>query len=713
MEKPDSAEPGFLPGYLLRASEDPERCPDLLRFTLEEIVASGWVTGTALVRPHTNIDRRNEHLRIVYEGAEKREMQSWVDDQVVSGSLESARQKLKEECEHLPGKIPEVFDLNPTSTSYGGLWVLWPSEHTDTGSIKVEAEPFQRRLESLLEFEYKERTVLRPEMATVWQDIQRGRDQALSSLLVLARQLSEADFTHWGVTRNGIVRVDEWTYGIQEQEFKFRIPIGEGLGGKAFDEMKPIRIADYKNSGYRHRSATDAADREGIRAIVAVPARGSTPGNGGVLYASRRKASPFSDVQCALLLRMLKSIEPIADSWPGPQRSFIQEKQSEYRRILESPTNIGEVETFVEEIIGGPAIAVNPVGVAYTRDKVNKLDKLLNSREEKAPRKTVPIPGSQGELYLWPKVKLPLDNWPDFLEYAASLCSVVLETRKPVQSYLMYRRRRWVERLLEGQSTPEKVEGRRLGLQGLTDRGEVWAVAWEEGTFGGPGEEDLEKKDQLKRLAEDVVWEELDVGLAFLEDEIWLLLLGEQAKGKLSPSSFRDKLYSSLEKYIQRDGALLWLVHGAYYDSSGERKDSLKRALDAAKDARQKRDERYVRDIAEVDRPDIDILLDNPRHSAALNNFADKILEPLLVREAKNSSEPLTRTLCYTLLLEATAAEIGDLLKISRNTIPRRVHQAEEILERKLSIPKDKAALSLAAYIWLRRNDPDVLKKAL
>jgi hypothetical protein len=607
MEKLDNAEHGTLPDYLLRASEDPERCPDLLRFTLEEVVAGGWVTGTALVRAQPNIDSRNEHLRIVYEGAEKQEMQSWVDDQV-GGSLESARQKLKEESEHLPGIIPEVFDLNPTSNSYGGLWVLWPSGHTDTRSIKVEAEPFQRRLESLLEFEYKERTVLRPEMATVWQDIRRGRDQALSSLLVLARQLSDADYANWGVTRNGIVRVDEWHYGIKGQEFKFRMPVGEGLGGKAFDEMKLIRIADYKNSAYRYRGVTDTVDREGIRTVVAIPVRSSTPESGGVLYTGRRKVSPFSDVQCALLLRMIKSIEPIAESWPGPQRSYIQEMQSEYRRILESPTSIGEVETFVEEIIGGPAIAVNPVGVAYTRDKVNKLDKLLNSRGEKSPPKTVPIPGSQGELYLWPKVKLPLEHWPDFLEYAASLCSVVLETRKPVQSYLMYRRRRWVERLLEGESPPEKVEGRRLGLQGLTDRGEVWAVAWEEGTFGGPGE-DLEKKDQLKRLAEDVVWEELDVGLAFLEDEIWLLLLGEQAKGKLSPSSFRDKLYSFLEKYIQRDGALLWLVHGAYYDSSGERKDSLKRALGAVKDARQKRDERYVRDIVEVDGPDIDILL--------------------------------------------------------------------------------------------------------
>jgi DNA-binding PucR family transcriptional regulator len=52
-------------------------------------------------------------------------------------------------------------------------------------------------------------------------------------------------------------------------------------------------------------------------------------------------------------------------------------------------------------------------------------------------------------------------------------------------------------------------------------------------------------------------------------------------------------------------------------------------------------------------------------------------------------------------------------LGIGRNTIRPRVAKAEEVLGRKLNIPKDKAELSLAAYIWLRRHDPNILKKAL
>ena len=130
--------------------------------------------------------------------------------------------------------------------------------------------------------------------------------------------------------------------------------------------------------------------------------------------------------------------------------------------------------------------------------------------------------GPHGQLKLWPRVKLPLAWWPDLLEDASSLCRMVVDQTEPGQENARRRRTRWIERLREGQAPPEKSEGKRLCLQ--TDRGEVWAMIWERGPLEVLGKTRQEEKRELKRLAEDVGWDELDAPLTFIDDRVWIVL---------------------------------------------------------------------------------------------------------------------------------------------------------------------------------------------
>ncbi len=721
--------------YLEQAAEDANHSTELVRSSLQAIVEGAPVAGTALVRPPYSNDATPKRWQVEYVGAKARGMGLWIPKQL-KDSPESTTLSLRSRSPHFPEVDPKVLDLNPPSAPRGGLWILWPyTADVLKNSFGVEHEIFRRtleslldadgvfrqRLESLLEVEYLEQTFLRDSMPMVRRAIQRKEDQALHALLTLARQISGADFTYWGIVRDGFVIVKDYNFGTESEGFEFELPVGKGLGGIAFAKMEPQMTADYMNSGYRYPGVAEAEDRENIRSAIAIPVRssstsGSAPGSGGVLYAVRRRVAPFSDAQRALLVRLRKSIEPIPDSWPPLTGSFAPNKKSEYRRIQENPTNIGEVESFVEEIIEGPVIAVDGTGYPYTHSKVEKLNDLLHSEKNDRFR-VVPIPGSRaegerGQLYLWPRVELPLAWWPDLLEDAASLCRVVLHRIEPDQEYTRRRRSRWIERLLEGDATPEKSEAKRLHLQ--TDRGEVWVVMWEKGPLESPVKTQpdesqpkrKEKRKELKkRRAEDVVWDELDVPLTFIDDNVWIMLLKGEGHEN-SPGAFRDKLLNYFREDLDPDSAL-WVVHGAYYSSLGDLRVSLKQTLKAAQDARRERAERYV---LEIHSQGLDSLLDNHRIAADLNAFAGKVLQPLVDHDRK-SGEQLTKTLCYALTrgsikdkLGSAAEEAAVPLFVHANTVRNRVKRAEEILGRDLSLQEEKVILGLAAFVWLRRQ---------
>jgi DNA-binding PucR family transcriptional regulator len=192
-------------------------------------------------------------------------------------------------------------------------------------------------------------------------------------------------------------------------------------------------------------------------------------------------------------------------------------------------------------------------------------------------------------------------------------------------------------------------------------------------------------------LAEELVLDQLGAPLTVLDD-VGVVLLRERARRE--PSSVRDELL----RYF--GPAPLWLVHGAGYDSFEGLRDALRQTITAARNARRDLDDRYV---LEVHSRGLDSLLENAGLSDELLGFASNMLGPLTNHDEKTGSR-LTETLCYTLAL-GSAAEAARRLFVHANTVRYRMRRAEQVLGHDLSSPKDRVAMTLAAFVWLRHNE--------
>jgi DNA-binding PucR family transcriptional regulator len=143
--------------------------------------------------------------------------------------------------------------------------------------------------------------------------------------------------------------------------------------------------------------------------------------------------------------------------------------------------------------------------------------------------------------------------------------------------------------------------------------------------------------------------------------------------------------------------APLWLVHGATYDSFEGLEEALTQTVRAAERVRQEQDERYV---LEVNGWGLDSLLENPKLSGGLATFAESTLAPLAAYDRETGSQ-LTETLCRV-LTSGSLEEAAEHLFVHPNTVRYRVRRAEQLLGRELGAPKEKAALTLAAFVWYR-----------
>lgn len=209
-------------------------------------------------------------------------------------------------------------------------------------------------------------------------------------------------------------------------------------------------------------------------------------------------------------------------------------------------------------------------------------------------------------------------------------------------------------------------------------------MAWRTGVPGGSD------GARLKVLAEDVVLEHLGAPLAVMDD-VGVMLLRDGVRGE--PSAVRDALL----RYFGPDP--LWLAHGAGYDSFDGLRASLNRTTNAAREAREAREGRH---LVEVSGRGLDALLDNPRISDHLSYYARDLLGPLIERDEQTGSS-LTETLCCV-LASGSPAEAARRLYVHENTVRYRVRTAQRLLEGDLSAPKDRTAISLAAFVWLRHR---------
>jgi len=226
---------------------------------------------------------------------------------------------------------------------------VWPSEDLNLASV-AETEHFRQALECFLEVEHRatlrDRTILwAPE---VTQALRKGRSGVARA----------ADLGVW--LRRGLHLLGwrarqrcGWS-GIWEQEHGVRVPIpvGQGVGGRAFARSRLSGVADYQCQ-YRYPGVSEAADIS--RSTLAVPVRGSAPRSVAVLYAVRRTVAPFSATQRLLLLRLMRSIEPVPGLWRRPSTSssgtaHLLETKSELRQIC-CTLQVQDIESWLEQLI--------------------------------------------------------------------------------------------------------------------------------------------------------------------------------------------------------------------------------------------------------------------------------------------------------------------------------------------------------------------------
>ncbi len=664
-------------GHLTDAAVKPEeRSASVLR-ALDAISRGVPASGSALLRKSGGGDTG---WRVDYAGERSEEMRRWLRERL-DGSPEAMA--FSEASPFLPDTRPEVYPLHPGSPTMGGLWVVWPHVPPDTdGTERIRAA-----METLIEVERMEGFHFGGE-GSLDRDLIRSLrardDDGLPDMLALARDVSGADFTYWGGVHEGVVDV-EWNVGARDSGFGFELPLGEGIGGRAFARGESFEVRDYRNCQYRYPGVSDATDDEEVRSALAVPVRGGGKKSGAVLYAVRRKVAPFSDAQRALLLRIRNDIEPVSGAWTAPRLStssldYMKMKKNELRKLLLECDLIRELEAWLENLLRGPAILTDNMGHPYVPANLDRLERLrMDSNDD---LRTFPLSG--GNLHLWPSTPLPLDGWPDVVEDALAAAGVVIDRVEQAHDRLNRRRSHWLQSVSEGRTDLGSCrEGNRLGLP--VEKGEVWSFAWEP--------EAARERTRLRMLADDIVLDLLGGPLVILDKGVGVVLLRETSR--TPPPHVRDELLKHIGP------SPLWLAHGAAYESPEELKEALHHAVEVVERLRST-DDRSP--ITEVNGRGLDSLLESPKTSGELAAFADEILSPLLDHDRGKGSE-LTKTFCLA-LASCSHEEAAEKLFVHPNTVRYRMRRAEKILGVDLAFPKERTAMSLAAFAWLRRSHP-------
>lgn len=681
------------PVLLERAAMEPCRRSMALYRALETVVNSVPATGNALIRP--SYDGSSPWL-IEYAGTRREETYRWLLG-CLHESLEATMLAVSEKAPCSQGAKSAMFPLRTRTHSAGGLWIVWP--YTDLEPADEALDDFRDALEALIEVEGEERRHFRvgEDFTEMARALRRGDEGALSELLGLTRRIGGADLAYWGTVHDDRVDV-EWHLGARDGGFGFELPLGQGVGGRAFASDETFEIPDYRNCQYRYPGVSDVTDSEDVRSTLAIPLHGADPQAGAVLYAGRRAVVPFSPAQRILLSRLARNIEPVGRLWPAPRLTFdrreedLKDMRSGLRRVLLHSNQVQDVEEWAERLVRGPAILVDYRKRPYVLGNIERFERLRSATvtkepgPQRIPLATSGVSGERGHVYLWPSVDLPLAQWPDLFDDLAATCNVVIDRMEHAYDRLNHRRSHWIRGMLEGRADPHaRREGNRLGLP--TDRGEVWAVAWRTQTERGS------QQLRSRMLAEDLVLDLLDSPFIALDEDIGVLLLKKHARMK--PPSLRDELLKVFGP------APLWLVHGAAYDSFEGLEKALRQTVKAIHRVRREDDERYV---SEVHSRGLDSLLENPRLSGDLSVFADNLLEPVLAYDEAHGTR-MTETLCQVLTSNSTE-EVAERLFVHANTVRYRARRAEDILDSNLTKPKERAAACLAAFVWLHRH-PD------
>ena len=682
--------------YLRTAALLPQQRDELISQALEQLLICIPALGTALIWPCRD---RKVPWKVYYAGNRPNTMRRWLSlrlDPSLDATIGLLQHDLPRSFSDMPS--PLLLRLNTLPSSPCGLWIIWTTSLLP-GKISEPVERVRETLEAVLEVEDREEQYFSNSSPLYDRElieaIEHGDAHALSAFLSLTRVVAKADFTFWGKAYQDVVEITSHL-GAKHSGFGFALPRGQGVGGRVAAYGTPI-VGDYRNSPYRDPSVCDIVDEEQIRSGMALPVRyNMAPDNSAhvaaVLYATRRTITHFSLAERLLVQRVARLLEPFPlevrpSSFVVPGIQDLSTHKAAWYEIVLHANRIEVVEAWASKLIKGTVIVTDRDGLPYVSAHSERLEQIrtsCSSRPHTVQVLSLRAPGIHlpGQVYLCPSDPLPPPQWPDFFTDLVVACNLAISRMEQAQDQLSHQREQWLHMLLKAKPSQHvEQEGYRLGLP--IEHGQLWVLAWDSETMQAT------RSAHKRMIAQGVVLDNLKSPLLFFDDYTAIVLLEGQAPQ--SPSKVRDAL---LKHYGAHP---LWIVYGTRYDSLPDLKMTLTHAISLAQKARR---EKYGEYLLDIYTPGLDSLLENPRLAKDLDNFARKLLTPLIDYDAASGSH-LTETFVLKQTLGSVQA-VADQMAVHVNTIRYRLHRAEEILGTDQTSPKEHTAMALAAFIWKR-----------
>lgn len=686
---------------LERAALLPHRRDELISRALEQLLTGISAVGTALIWPCRD---GTVPWKVYYAGIKRTAMHRWLSARL-NPSIDATIDGLQHDLTHSLAEMPPplLLRLYTLPSSPCGVWILWTAPKAEPSlpsAVRECIEQVRQTLEAVLEVEEREAHFFTSSSPlydrSLIEALSHGDSQALSTFLSLTRVVAAADFTFWGRAYQDVVEVTDHL-GARDGGFGFALPRGYGVGGRVITYGEPIALTDYRNSPYRHSSVSDIVDAEEIRAGLAVPVRAAALEQQGpvaaVLYATRRTITPFSLAERLLVQRQADLLEslslevrPASYYLPGVQQ--LPDYKAKWHDLVLHADRIEVVEVWASQLIKGVVIVTDSEQRPYVLTNSEQLEHMRASRGSQPDTVQVlslAAPGVRlpGRVYLSPSIALPPAQWPDFVADLIVACNAVIARMERAHDQWDRQRERWVRALLKEERLLPFVEqeGHRLGLP--VDQGQVWVLAWFSGTMQATA------SVRRRMIAEHVVLDHLKSPLIFVDDDTAVILHDGQVSQ--TPTKVRDALLTHCAAHP------LWIVQGGHYHSLHDLKTTLTHTLSLARKARRDNNAKYALDISAFG---LDSLLENPRLAEDLETFARRLLAPLLEYDAANKSH-LTDTFILAQTL-GSAQAVAEQMEVHVNTVRYRLRRSEELLGTDQALPKEQAALVLAAFTWQR-----------
>lgn len=569
-----------------------------------------------------------------------------------------------------------------------GIWLIWSTKILSKEEYDISfVFPY---LEAITIIDQPKQISLDDDVLNkdLIEAFQNKDPSALVAVLSLFRVIGGADLVYWGDVEDNTIAITAHL-GSKHDGFGFELPVGKGFGGRAAQMKNMLAVNDYQNSPYRVQKISRTIDQEGLRSGLVFPLKDKQVQASGLLYVTRREMRPFSLIKQLTLQRTVQKIEPLHQR-PATVRAFfttnrtffpLAERKGELRKLVEKERHIVALEKWASEVTKGTVLTIDSNGIPYNPKQMNNI--LVNEMES-FPL-IAPTGGEYGKLLVSTTIPLQQSDWPDFMEDLISACRIILERQLLLYQTESAKYTHWLQTVTSKEMDEDVYyNALRLGLP--VDEGEVWILTWAKET-----ELPINVKIQFEELALKRLRRKI------LFSNHFALILLDSTKEKPDPELFRNELLEIFPTKIR-------LIFGATYDSFADLKEALDASLKWADNALKEESSNFT---LEIKRTGLDILYKKGRIRQELEVFAVEILQPILDYDKKHHTT-FTETLVYHYLLQSPE-EVARQLFIHKNTVLYRVKRAKDILDINTEIPKNRIALELAAYQWIKQDNPSFL----